>query len=34
MGDVLQRSEVTLFFLNSEGALAGEKRVLELYPLP
>ena len=31
MGDVLQRSEVTLFFLNSEGALAGEKRVLELY---
>ena len=31
MGDVLQRSEVTLFFLNSEGALTGEKRVLELY---
>lgn len=31
MGDVLQRSEVTLFFLNSEGALTGETRVLELY---
>jgi len=31
MGDVLQRAEVTLYFLNSEGALVGEKRVLELY---
>ena len=31
MGDVLQTVEVTLYFLNGEGALEGEKRTLELY---
>ena len=31
MGDVLQTVEVTLYFLNSEGALEGEKRTLEVY---
>jgi len=31
MGDVLQTVEVSLFFLNSDGALASEKRVLSLY---
>lgn len=31
MGDVLQTVEVTLYFLNSQGALEGEKRTLEIY---
>ena len=31
MGDVLQTVEVTLYFLNSEGALEGEQRTLEIY---
>ena len=31
MGDVLQTVEVTLYFLNSDGALEGEKRTLEVY---
>lgn len=31
MGDVLQTVEVTLYFLNSEGALQGEQRTLEIY---
>ena len=31
MGDVLQTVEVTLYFLNGEGALEGEKRTLEIY---
>lgn len=31
MDDVLQTVEVTLYFLNGEGNLAGEKRTLELY---
>lgn len=31
MGDVLQTVEVTLYFLNSDGALEGEKRTLEIY---
>lgn len=31
MDDVLQTVEVTLYFLNSEGALAGERRLIELY---
>lgn len=31
MGDVLQTVEVTLYFLNSQGALEGEQRTLEIY---
>ena len=31
MGDVLQTVEVSLYFLNADGALASEKRVLSLY---
>ena len=31
MGDVLQTVEVTLYFLNGDGALEGEKRTLEIY---
>ena len=30
-GDVLQTVVVTLYFLNSDGALEGEKRTLEVY---
>ena len=31
MGDVLQTVEVSLYFLNADGALAAEKRMLSLY---
>lgn len=31
MDDVLQTVEVTLYFLNNEGILTGEKRTIELY---
>lgn len=31
MEDVLQTVEVTLYFLNSQGALEGERRTLEIY---
>ena len=31
MGDVLQTVEVTLYFLNGDGALEGERRTLEIY---
>ena len=31
MGDVLQTVEVTLYFLNGQGALEGEQRTLEIY---
>lgn len=31
MGDVLQTVDVTLYFLNSQGALEGEQRTLEIY---
>ena len=31
MGDVLQTVQVTLYFLNSQGALEGEVRTLEIY---
>lgn len=31
MGDVLQMVEVSLYFLNADGALAAEKRMLSLY---
>ena len=34
MGDVLQTVEVTLYFLNGQGALEGEQRTLEIYEGP